>query len=108
MLKPLSIENARASIVTVVRFLAWLDRHDRSMADITQTGLDHYLAGHPGRGEMLVSFIAWTERTLFTSGLKMPKWRRGSPQVVLSAAERRAGVELLLHDHDIRLYCRSG
>lgn len=57
---------------------------------------------------MLVSFIAWTERTLFTSGLKMPKWRRGSPQVVLSAAERRAGVELLLHDHDIRLYCRSG
>lgn len=106
MLTPSSIENGRASIVTAVRFLAWLGQHGRGLATITQTDLDRYLAGHPGRGEMLAGFIAWTERTGLTSGLDMPKWRRGPPQVVLSDADRWAGVELLLHGPAIALHVR--
>jgi hypothetical protein len=105
-LTPSSIENGRAAIITAIRLLAWLEDRHKTLATLTQTDLDHYLTDHPGRGEILVAFIAWTRQANLTSGLQMPKWRRGPPEVVLSDSDRWAAVETLLHDNTIRLYVR--
>jgi hypothetical protein len=101
-----SIDNGRALILTAIRFLAWLDEHDTTIHTVTQTGLDHYLTVHPGRGEILAAFITWTGHAGLTTGLQMPKWRRAPPEVLLSDAARWEAVETLLHDKTIRLYVR--
>jgi hypothetical protein len=101
-----SIENGRATIITAVRFLTWLDRRGKTLQTVSQADLEAYLVAYPGRGEVLVPFIAFTNRTKLTSGLETPKWQRPPPRVVLSDRDRWAQVELLLHDESIRLYVR--
>lgn len=101
-----SVENGRAAIITAVRFLAWLDRHAETLATATQAELEDYVLAYPGRGEVLVSFITWANRSKLTSGLELPKWQRPAPHVVLSDHDRWAQVELLLHDQSVRLYVR--
>ena len=101
-----SIENGRAAIITTVRFLAWLDHRGHTLTTATQADLDRYLVAHPGRGEVLAPFIKWANQTGFTPGLNTPKWERPLPLVALSDSNRWNHVELLLHDHSIRLYVR--
>jgi hypothetical protein len=106
VLTPKSVENGRASILTAIRFLAWLAENDTTLAAATQGDLERYLVAYPGRGEVLTSFIRWSNQTKVTSGLQLPTWQRALPQVVLSDQDRWAQVELLIHDESIRLYVR--
>jgi hypothetical protein len=105
-LTPSSIEKGRATIVTVVRFLAWLESRATTLATATQADLERYLVAFPGRGEVVAPFITWASRAKLTAGIETPKWQRGPPQVVLSDDDRWAQVELLLHDQSILLYVR--
>jgi hypothetical protein len=101
-----SVENGRASILTVIAFLAWLAEHDTRLDSVTQGDLETYLVEHPGRAEMMAPLITWSDQAKLTAGLQLPTWRRAAPAVVLSDTERWAQVELLLHDESIRLYVR--
>ena len=101
-----SIENGRAAIITAVRLLDWSQARRRTLATVTQSDLDRYLVAYPGRGEVLVPFINWARRAGLTTGIELPKWQRGPPEVLLSDDDRWGQVERLLHDDTIRLYVR--
>jgi hypothetical protein len=105
-LTPNAVENGRAGIVTAIRLLTWLDHRGTTLATATQADLERYLVAFPGRGEVLVPFVTWANRTQLTTVLELPKWNRAAPQVALSNDDRWANVELLLHDDDIRLQVR--
>ena len=100
-------QNARAVILSTVRFLAWLDEHDTTITATTQADLDRYLVRYPGRAPMLVVFLDWTARTGITADPARPDARRGLlPEVTLSDHDRWRHVERLLHDDTMQLYAR--
>jgi hypothetical protein len=101
-----SEQNARAIILTVLRFLDWLDDHDTTITATTQTDLDHYLVNHPGRASMLAVFLDWTTRTGITTDLDVPTAPRPLPEVTLSDHDRWRHVQRLLHDDAMQLYAR--
>jgi len=101
-----STQNARANILTTVRFLRWLADRDVSITTTSQSDLDRYLASYPGRGPVLAPFLDWTGRTGLTRGLQIPAPPRALPHVTLSDTQRWQHVEVLLHDDTIRLYTR--
>ncbi|WP_181722911.1 hypothetical protein [Nocardia gipuzkoensis] len=101
-----AVQNARATVLTAIRLLIWLDEHGIALLDVTQDHLDAYLASHPGRGVVLVRFIDWTNHTGITHDLRIPPQQRPDLQVQLSDDQRWHYVETLLHDNTIRRYTR--
>jgi hypothetical protein len=99
-------QNARAIIVSTVRFLAWLDEYDTTITATTQADLDHYLVRHPGRASMTNVFLDWTTRTGITADLQVPTATRPLPEVTLSDHDRWRHVERLLHQDTTQLYTR--
>lgn len=97
-------QNARASILTAVRLLIWLDEHQIALTEATQTDLDRYLARYPGRGPVLTRFLNWTNSTHLTQGLRIPAPPRPDLQVELADDQRWQHIETLLHDTTIRRY----
>ncbi len=98
--------HGRAAILTAIKFLTWLDRHDLALSQLTQAVLEVYLVDHPGHGEMLAPFIEWTGRLGVTSQLGIPRPQVELPEVVLSDEQRWDHVETLLHDTTIGLSIR--
>ena len=76
--------HGRAAILTAIKFLTWLDRHDLALSQLTQAVLEVNLVDHPGHGEMLAPFIEWTGRLGVTSQLGIPRPQVELPEVVLS------------------------
>ncbi|MCC3311418.1 MULTISPECIES: hypothetical protein [Nocardia] len=101
-----SVQHARATIITAIRLLIWLDEYEIDLADMTQDLLDAYLAEYPGRGSTLARFIEWTNNTHLTDNLRIPPPHRPDLQVRLSDDQRWAYVETLLHNDSIRRYTR--
>jgi hypothetical protein len=101
-----SEQNARATILSTVRFLRWLDEHDTTITATTQADLDHYLVRYPGRAPMIAVFLDWTTRTGITADLQVPAASRPLPEVTLSDHDRWRHVERLLHDDTMQLYAR--
>ena len=101
-----SEQNARAVILSTVRFLAWLDDRDTTLTATTQADLDRYLVRYPGRESMIVVFLDWTTRTGITADLHVPTAARPLPEVTLSDHDRWRHVEGLLHDDTMQLYAR--
>lgn len=101
-----AVEQIRASFLTTLRLLIWLDEHDLELATTTQTEFDRYLAQYPGRGVTLKRFIEWTNQTGTTQDLRIPPPIRPDLQVELGDDQRWHYVEILLHDNTIRLYTR--
>ena len=101
-----SVQNARATMITAIRLLIWLDELGIALADATQDHFDAYLSEYPGRGTVLNRFIDWTNHTGATNNLRIPTPQRPDLQVQLSDDQRWAHVETLLHDNTIRRYTR--
>jgi hypothetical protein len=101
-----SEQNARAVILSTVRFLRWLDDHDTTLTATTQADLDRYLVRYPGRESTIVVFLDWTTRTGITADLQVPTAARPLPEVRLSDHDRWRHVEGLLHDDTMQLYAR--
>jgi hypothetical protein len=60
-------QHARAVILTVIRYLGWLDEHDTPITATTQADLNRYLVRYPGRASMLAVFLDWTTRAGITT-----------------------------------------
>lgn len=101
-----SVGNARATVLTAVRFLAWLDGNDLTLSTANQAALDSYLVAHPGRAATLAPFLGWANRARLSSTLTVPTPPRAAPQVLLSDDQRWRQIELLLHQQHARPYLR--
>lgn len=102
-----AIQHARAAVLSAIRFLAWLDQHDLTLATLGQADLDRYLVEHPTRATTLGrGFLRWTEDTGRTCGLSIPMPSQQTPDIAMSHDQRWLHVEKLLHDNTIRTYTR--
>jgi hypothetical protein len=73
-----SAEGDRAKIRAAIQLLAWLDTHQRDLADLTQPLLDHWLDGDHRRATHIAGFIAWITRRSLTPTLTIR--HRPSPE----------------------------
>ena len=101
-----TISAGRATIVTAVRFLAWLEVEAPPCPTLTQADLDRYVVEHPAGATLLAPFVCWAPDRSRQAQSRSPPASRPMPIVALSDAQRWAQVELLLHDDSIRLYAR--
>lgn len=100
-----AVSAGRTTIVSAMRFLAWLEERQRNVSTVAQGDLDLYAAEQPEKRDALAPFVRWLVRSGLTS-VELPTRQPGQPDVALSDAQRWAHVDMLLHDDSIRLYTR--
>ncbi len=103
-----AIYGARSNVSGAIRLSTWATRRGITLASLTQTQLEDYLAEHPGGRNSQQNFVAWLRRTRINPTVNIP-WRESTiPEVVVSDADRWDQINLLLHDEQISLYARIG
>lgn len=80
----------RAQIKGAARFLAWLTRHDTTLAGMGQADLERYLITHPGSETAQHAFIGWVRTSGINTSLRIPKQPRRFSSVTMSEEERWA------------------
>lgn len=100
------ISAERATIVVTLRFLDWLQQHQKPLTELAQADIDIYAAEHRGRATALRPFLSWTRDTGLTGPVQAPIRASTQPVVTLSDEKRWHQVHTLLHDTSIRLYSR--
>jgi hypothetical protein len=84
--------------------LCWLHRRGRSLADLIQADLDHYLRGDRNRAAQLTGFITWArDRDLVDARLVVPVRQPDEPILLADIEDQDAGIRALLTDPDASL-----
>lgn len=93
--------SARIRIRAAIEFCELLAAHDVAVEDATQAYLDKLIASTAGydRVKTIASFIAWMRKTRINTNLTAPSEPWPHATVTLSAEQRWADVERLLHGH---------
>jgi len=81
--------------------LIWLDNHQLTLATLTQSSLEDWLAANPTRQRYLQPFIAWTNRRRLTQGLVVPTAPRPEPHLFLTEHDRTDQLHRCLHDENM-------
>lgn len=103
-----STDTARSQVNGAIRLAEWARAHGVTLATLTQTQLEHYLAEHPGGHTSQYGFITWLRRSRTNPSLRLTPAPSTFGEVTISDADRWKHVDALLHDDTIRLYARIG
>ncbi|MFE7527322.1 hypothetical protein ACFU7Y_16610 [Kitasatospora sp. NPDC057542] len=96
----------RYEIRTAIKFLTWLDEHQRDLATLAQEDLDLWLVTHPTKHRPVSSFIRWAVARRLTGELTIPARRSGSPYRFLGDQEHHDQLKRCLNDGELPIEAR--
>ncbi|WP_146072821.1 hypothetical protein [Cryobacterium sp. Y62] len=103
-----AIYGARSHINGAIRLSRWATTRRTTIAGLTQSQLEAYLAEHPGGRNAQQGFVIWLGRSRTNTAITM-RWRESTlPEVVVADVDRWEQIDQLLHDEQIALYARIG
>lgn len=97
----------RAQIRAALDFLAWLDQHDKILADLDQNDIDRWLTSTAPNRYRLQAFLAWTRQRHLTTRLTIPKQPRSQPGQFLPEPDHWKLLSRCLHDPTLPLDVRT-
>lgn len=101
-ISPLAANSTRERIAAIARLLNWLHERGRSLAELTQPELDHWLANGPARRrDDLRPFLAWAARRGAAPNLAIPGHRGSAPTKSTDAEHRWTLARRLLRDETL-------
>jgi len=94
---------ARQQIRVALDFLAWLDQHGTSLADLTQPGIDAWLTTGPSQRYTIRYFLRWAHDHRLARPLIVPLRQPRNPDQVLPEAQRWEQLQRCLHDPSLHV-----